>query len=397
MINRYKKTITSILDKLHNARKKPFEKIEKWLIIQEILIKKIIYVENRIRKQKQEIKSLNKYRKDSEKRINKRESYEVKKLIKYKKYQIKEYKKILGVYNSLGDGIAFTFLDKHVIKPQNFKELPGFISRKKGITKEKKILRYLFSIGRIAILNDITSVLRYADITLIGGHRTFTALEIKTSNNLSSRMLGQQKKEKKLYKYLKNDVVEGLYSNGRVMHRVATEIPEINYIEQINDLIEKAEKSGIAYSLMEKDLLYVVFYNEFPKVKLDNILSKHKLKKPYVLYSNMFKFTGQGYYPFSLSLRTTKHYWDFLVDKLNILIFLDLENIDLISKDSGFNFQQSQDKYFPFTFNNVRENNFLDGIKVSIHMFGRIFMEFISAEWLIKETLNTEKLKNYFK
>ena len=111
----------------------------------------------------------------------------------------------------------------------------------------------------------------------------------------------------------------------------------------------------------------------------------------------MFKFTGQGYYPFSLSLRTTKHYWDFLVDKLNILIFLDLENTDLISKDSGFNFQQSQDKYFPFTFNNVRENNFLDGIKVSIHMFGRIFMEFISAEWLIKETLNTEKLKNYFK
>ena len=86
MINRYKKTITSILDKLHNARKKPFEKIEKWLIIQEILIKKIIYVENRIRKQKQEIKSCNKFRKDSDKRINKRESYEIKKLIKYKKY-----------------------------------------------------------------------------------------------------------------------------------------------------------------------------------------------------------------------------------------------------------------------------------------------------------------------
>ncbi len=396
MINRYKKTITSILDKLHNARKKPFEKIGKWLVLQEILIKKIIYVENQIRKQKKEINSLNKFRKDPNKRISKTESVKIKESIKYKEYQIEEYKWILLIYNSIGDGIAFTFLDKFDIKPQSFKESPGFISGKKGITNEKRILRYLFSKGKIAIFNDITSVLNYGDIMLIT-EKGPVPIEIKTSYNVNSRILRQQEKSKKLYKYLAKDIVEDLYDTGIVMQRVEMVSPEINYIEQLNSLIEKADKSGIAYSLMEKGLLYFVSYNEFSKEKLDNVFFEYKLKNSFVFHINMFKFIGQGYYPFSLSLRTTKHYWDFLVDKLNILIFLDLENIDLISKDSGFNFQQSQDKYFPFTFNNVRENNFLDGIKVSIHMFGRIFMEFISAEWLIKETLNTDKLKNYFK
>jgi len=387
MINRYKKTITSILDKLHNARKKPFEKIGKWLVLQEILIKKIIYVENQIRKQKKEINSLNKFRKDPNKRISKTESVKIKESIKYKEYQIEEYKWILLIYNSIGDGIAFTFLDKFDIKPQSFKESPGFISGKKGITNEKRILRYLFSKGKIAIFNDITSVLNYGDIMLIT-EKGPVPIEIKTSYNVNSRILRQQEKSKKLYKYLAKDIVEDLYDTGIVMQRVEMVSPEINYIEQLNSLIEKADKSGIAYSLIEKGLLYFVSYNEFSKEKLDNVFFEYKLKNSFVFHINMFKFIGQGYYPFSLIFKKTKYYWDFLEGKINILVFIDFETIEAISKDNGFNVQRSQEHNWAFDFKSVSDDNPESEFKMSEHYFFRTFMEFVSVQWLIKNSFN---------
>ena len=54
------------------------------------------------------------------------------------KYQIEEYRWILDIHQSIGDGIAYTFIHKLDIKPLNFKESAGFLSGKKGFILEKK-------------------------------------------------------------------------------------------------------------------------------------------------------------------------------------------------------------------------------------------------------------------
>lgn len=59
---------------------------------------------------------------------------------------------LLFQYRSIGDAIAFTFIDRHDIKPQAEKELAGFISCKKGNRAKREALRMVFKSGGIAIL-----------------------------------------------------------------------------------------------------------------------------------------------------------------------------------------------------------------------------------------------------
>ncbi|MFC2088320.1 hypothetical protein ACFLSX_01870 [Calditrichota bacterium] len=248
MIGRYKKTIVTLFKILHEAKKEPFENIQKWLTLQEALINKLIYIENRIRFCKKEIKEINKYRKDANKRLAKEESQKLKSNLKTLKYKIEDYRWIILILKSIGDGIAFTFIHKFDIKPQKFKESTGFISEKKGLVLEKKILRYSFKRGIVAILNDLTSVLKYADITLLTDDGILP-IEAKSSEVHNAKTIRQIKKINKLYKYLKEDVTSNLYGDGaEVMRRVEIVNPEINYIETFNGLLSSAEKEGIDYS-----------------------------------------------------------------------------------------------------------------------------------------------------
>jgi hypothetical protein len=158
MTSKFKISILALLNMLHDARREPFDNIQKWLVLQEALIKKLIYVENRVRFCKNKIKQLNVKRKNPAIRLTKEESINVKQELKQLENIIDEYWRVILILKSIGDGIAFTFINKLDIKPQNFKESPGFISDKKGIILEKKILKNSYKNGLIAILNDLTSV-----------------------------------------------------------------------------------------------------------------------------------------------------------------------------------------------------------------------------------------------
>ena len=155
MINYYRQSIINLLAAVHEARKSPFENINIWQNVQEELIKKLSYAEKRIRFLKKEITEINKIRKTSYKRLSKDESLSEKANLKRKKLKLEEYRWLIDIYKSIGDSIAFTFLHKLDIKPQNFKQSSGFITEKSGFTNERRMFRYTFKIGGIAILNDL--------------------------------------------------------------------------------------------------------------------------------------------------------------------------------------------------------------------------------------------------
>lgn len=283
MLNLFKKGIVETLAMLHTARVKPFENINKWLFLQERIIKNIIYIERNIRKSKEEISALNKYRKTPNNRIDKEESNRIKNTIKYNQYKIDEYKYTIDIYKSIGDGIAFTFLNKHDIKPQNFKESPGFISEKHGIKKEKQYMRYAFKKGLITIFNDITSTLKYADLIIITPNGP-VAIEAKSSSNDNPRLQRQENKANKIFNYLANDTTEDLYDIPGTVRRVSNTTPEKNHTKKLNALIFKAEEQGYAYKKVEKGVLYFVATQEPEQDELGRILKISKLKDPYAFF-----------------------------------------------------------------------------------------------------------------
>jgi len=392
MTSRYKKSILKFLNMLHKARVEPFKNIQKWLILQEVLIKKLIYVEERIRSCKAEIKSLDIKRKNVKNRLSKEESITVKKRIQILKYQIEEYLWIISILKSIGDGIAFTFIPKQDIKPQNFKESSGFISGKKGLILEKKILRYSFKNNLVAILNDITSVLRYADITLVMNNG-YVLIEAKSSIMNNHRVKRQEDKTNKLIKYLTEDVTSDLYGDGsKIMRRMAIESPEINYIDKFNEVIVSAEKKGFDYVKFENGFTCLATFEEVDNAVFDLVVKKQGLTEPFAFHLNMYKFVEQGYYPFSLIYYNFKHYWDFLEGRLNILIFIDFAYLKKISMDNGYSIERSTEENWAFNFKSINHNSKIKEFRMSEHYFSRSFMELVSIEWLMEDSF--DKLKN---
>ena len=386
MFNRYRKTLLNLLTDIHNAREKPFKNVTKWRVIQEKLIKKIIYIENQIRLQKKEIKDLNFFRKNPLNRLSKTESFTVKNKIEQKEYLLDEYRWLLDIFHSVGDAIAFTFLHKLDIKPMTFKQTSGFMSEKAGLKKELRMFRYSFRCGIIAILNDLTSSLRYSDITLITKDGA-KFIEVKSSENRNNRTDRQKENAQRVFKYLETDVTEDLYDIGQKMERRELGSPEINYLTTINQLIEVSKSKGFVYNLVEPGLLYFVSHNESSLDEdITTVFKNNGIEKPIAFMLNTMKFPEQGYYPFSLSITNPNNYLDFLKGDFTIIIFVDLRYVDKIAKRYKFTREPSDDPKFVFSFRNEKKITDLSQFNMSGHFFQRIPLEFVSLKWLFNDT-----------
>jgi len=388
MISFYKRSFLKLLTMLHKAKNDPYKNIQKWLQLQELILKKICYVEKRIREYRVEIKSLSAQRKNPKLKLSKEKSKILKENIEILNENIRDYKFIISVYKSIGDGIAFTFIDKFDIKIQAFKESPGFISGKTGLILEKKILRDAFKGGNIAILNDITSVLRYSDITLITNDGIFP-IEAKTSNIISRRVKVQEQKAEKMFDYLRNDFSTNLFSDSsQPFHRVECLNPERNYVVEFNSLIGSAYKNGSDYIKFEDGFTCVASFEEMNNSIFNLAVTEQGLTKPFAFFLNMHKFEEQGYYPLSLLFSKPKFYYDFLIGKLNILFFIDFEIIKRKALEKGFVIEKSSKEDYAININSIDNNSPIKNFNMSSHYFFRSIMELISIEWLLQSAFD---------
>lgn len=391
VFRRYKNTIIQLLDRLHLASEAPFDDINKWLSIQESLIKKIIYIEIRVRILKENIKHLNHIRKDPKNKLTKIESTSIKSKLKEYENYIEDYRLVISIFKSIGDGIAFTFISKWDIKPQNFKQSPGFISMKKGLTLEKKILRESFKKGHIAILHDITSVLRYFDISVFT-EDTHIFIEAKSSKMENERINRQEKKGKQLYDYLLNDTTVSLYiEDGIKMIRVDAFSQEVNYIDKFNLLLESCRKTDYNFDYFEDGFVCLIV-NECSK-NASNDIFKRALKEigvkcPISFYLNSHKFVEQAFYPFTLIFKRSEDYFDFIDGNISIIIILDFTTIQRIAAENNYKVTLTHDELWPLEFTCKDPLVEINKFRISIHYFSRIFMEMVSLEWLIRDSLS---------
>lgn len=383
MLNQYSQSLKSLLCELYEARKAPYSDVQKWLIIQLKILKKIRYIESKIQENKVAVNQLKRDLKIPNHISSKIEAQKIKSDVNKRNEKIEDYKFLLFCFKSVADGIAFTFINKFDIKPQNFKESSGYLTGKDGLKMELKVLRFSFKKGLVAILNDLTTVLKYNDLTLLTSN-SFLSLEIKSSEFDSLRIQRQKIKSDNLLDYLNKGSSTELYGIKGDFLRQNIETPQKYYSKKINSIINKSRERGIAHSLVEPGLVYFVCHLQANIEKeLDTIKAKYLIVKPLVHFLNSNKFHGEAYYPFSLSL-SPNNYLGFLMGEFLVLIILDLNYIENISLAKGFTTK--------YIVNNewVLEFYSSDGeiaFKISYHFLGRIFNEFISAKQLVEESL----------
>ncbi|MDM1499046.1 hypothetical protein [Myroides odoratimimus] len=386
MIGYYKRSVIQILSDIHRIKSNPFDNINEWKKIQENLIDRTFTIEKRILSYKKEKKECNINRKNPNNILSKEESNKIKKRIAHIDYLLDEYNFTLKVFKDIGDSLAFTFIDKYDIKPQNFKESAGFMFGKKGFINEKKCFNMAFKNGSIAIMNDLTSSLKYGDIMIVFPEGSYIPVEVKSSNSYNERLQRQNEKAKKIFNYIDKDETDELYDIKGNIRRVSMVSNEINYIEDLNELIVKSKVNNSAYKTIEKGLNYLVTYKDIPDTEY---LFKN-MSKPIVLFVNSFKLINQAYYPFSLSIKDPENYFSFINGECLIVVAIDYDVIHDISEKYGFKCvyleEDSNGNIFYFE-NKYPSENKISHFYMSAHYFYRIATEFLSLEWVFKNCL----------
>ena len=387
MLHYYKNSLLSLFRQIKIVKGNPQKYRKLCLSIQETLIKRITYIEKRIRTLKINIKICKKeLRTKGAYPLAKEKSIRLKRRIKVNQSSIKQYQEILSIFRDIGDALAFIYIDKWDIKPMSFKETAGFISGKKGTRLERKCLRGAFEAGQVGLLNDVTHCLRYGDIT-VPRNGFFQVFELKSGRWKNTRENRQANALKNVHEYLVTDRTDKLFGVESEIFRVSIHSDAVYYTNEINSLINDAVAEGVAYTEVEKGLIYYVAIR-FEKYSLDKVISLCR-KQPIIAQLNQMKFLQMGgYYPVTLSIRDAEALYKFYDGQLNIMIAFDPSTIENVAEQRGYDIQFIKDSDHAMLISSKRPvPTGPQSIFVGRHLFGRIFNEFLSPHWLLNELL----------
>lgn len=393
MFYRYKKSLNECFALLKKIQGNPDGEIRIANTLQQLLLKRIVECERRVRKVKKEREKIkasfgNKYT-----QLTKEESKSAKKRIKVIDEYTETLHKIMWIYRDIGDGIAYTYISPLDIKPLAFKESAGFISGKKGTRLERQILRFgprLAHSGVLLIMNDITNCLRYGDITIAFANEILQVIECKSgkSKKRAERDIRQKENIERMMKYLTTDSIDSLYGEDGNFSREQVHSPPLMYKDVINRLINQSEQEGTSFASPEVALLYIVTRTgNFSE--MEQAISNWGRE---VVFSvvNELKFSNTGYYPFPLLFDDPYSFYNgeyvigialhfgTLENRLNereiaILKEEEIRNLSDINTTSNYLHLKSKDgAYFSYSY----------------HFVGRLFAEFLSLNWFINEITN---------
>ncbi len=395
MLIYYRQTLLRLLEKLRLLRTSPLESHQLCLDIQETLIRKITYLEKRIQVLKARIKeqkiSLKTKRSVP---LTKDEANIIKSRIEHSQYLIDEYQNLKYTFKTIGDALAFTYLDKWDIKPLTFKESTGNLLGKEGARLERGAFRKALQLGHIAILNDITNCLRYGDITVPkeGYPLIFEMKSGKVRNDRTERQLNGIEK---IVNYWNTDRAEGLYKDNFDMMRIDAHSTDTHHREKLNEIIRVALAKGKNWLEVENGVYYYVA-KDFDITDVDAIISKC-VGELFIFYVNEAKYSNTAYYPFSLSIEDPDAFLEFYAGELSIFVLIDTAVIvsKLASKGLAVSFESDEPFAMDLTFMGAEGEDKANFMKISRHMFGRIACEFMSLNWLLEEIIS--KASNPYK
>ena len=407
MFSRYKGSLIQFCETVRAIQKNPVSEASACLHLQLKLVEKIVYIENKIsqlrislRQQHMLLKSKKIFP------LEKNEAQVIRDNILFYDSLIDEYQHVLRTFKTIGDALAFIYIDKWDIKPQAFKQSPGYLSGKAGLKQELKMLKLVFSAGGIGLLTDLTNCLRYSDIVIVKNKRIIF-VEVKSSHHENARVRRQITELKNMRNYLKNGKSDKKHSYlGHPMIRRSIHSDEINHMDRINNVIKNSlsSQSGFYIEEVENGLYYGVVTHpnqDIPSfhdaLKSIGIKNSNKL---IVSFVNELKQTGIGYYPFSLSIYDPKSWYEFCSGEIMIVGIVNHKIIQDRLRTHGLSIRFTLENEFALEISH-EDPKILDKNLISRHFFGRLFSEFLSLDWLITEiitlcaaTERQQKIKN---
>ncbi len=388
MINYYKPLLVRLFTKAQRIHANPFECPTEILELQETLIKKITYVELRIKRLKTSIKELKKTLGMKQTGPNKVDSQKMKDRIALYYDQIEGYQELLIIFRWIGDAIVFSFIDRWDIKPLSHKERSGFLSGKIGAQRERRILRGLFKSGYIAILTDLTNCLRYGDIFVFTENRPFQIFEVKSSKNISMRVIRQMGDSQRILDYISSDGTNFLYGKEANVQRIAAHGDPKYYIDQINDVINEAIEKSICYKEVEDGLYYLAITQFDPEIISQ--IKKHCKGEMIAGLISRKAYADLAYFPLSLSIHNAEALFKICTGELIISVILDMGLFIEKLEANGIRLialKEEVDYAFRLEFIQPRVN-LLEYLQIGNHYFNRVFSEFLSPNWLIQNIIS---------
>ncbi|MHB9036556.1 MAG: hypothetical protein ACYC64_07805 [Armatimonadota bacterium] len=394
VLNYYEVGLKSLFRKLKIVHAKPNEETALCLEIQETLVRKITYVEKRIRSLRSEIKLLK-----AELGVKRSTSHDktlasrAKRRIRECRDCIQDYYNLLILLKSVGDGLVFTYIDKWDVKPLTYHESPGFISGKKGAFLERRYLRQLFANGQVAILNDLTNSLRYGDITLIT-ESGMGLVEVKSSLLTNRRTRRQSEALGRITDYLSLDRVSDLYRPGIEIRRTSLHCEERHNRDAVNALINRVYASSASYTRVEDGLIYFaqVAQCESDLSGLEDLICDARLGNTdrwMGFFINSFKYSEPAYYPHTLSIEDTQALFDFFNGTLFILVMINTDYMfrKLNECNLKLTITKNQDRMLVVDCPLSLEPE-TGPLWISEHFFTRVAAEFLSLDWFLEEIIH---------
>jgi len=342
---------------INQVKRDPFREFEKFHEIQRRLIESTLDLEEKIRESK----------KNGDENLSK-------------------FRDTLAVLKSVGDSLAFIFIERWDLKPLSAKNSPGFISGKDGLKNELAVLEHARKRAVPAILADLTNCLRYGDVYLfeLEDQGAPTIVEIKSSRG-GGKAHRQAKKAKRVMDYLRTDRAEDLFVKGARMVRKEAWRKEVSYFNDITEVVDSGFRLGFEARKVENNVVYSAG-TDFDNKKLTPAMEG--LSEPTVFFLNRTRFDYLSYFPFPLAIEAPEALFDFYRDRTNITILIDFSSLTDELDARGFVTEKSRDDEFAITIR-TRETSkdSPSSMSVSRHFLGRAAHEFLSLEWIVRETV----------
>lgn len=389
MYSYYKKSLLKLSRMLHDLEDVPNTNKDNCLFIQKKVLTTLLRIEKNIRNHRGAIKDLRSYLSlGRELKIDKIKAKTVKDKILWHSDRIEEYQQLLITFRSIVDGLAFIYFDKLDIKEMALKEQSGFISGKTGLNFELKIFRLAFSLGHIAILNDLTNCLRYGDVTVLADGRKII-IEAKSGHNRNARIKRQKSALEDISEYLtsgKSNKVYAIGENKGEFIRLPIHSAELNHRDQLNAIISNAHRSHDQYCIAEVEpgLHYVATYVATPEIFTS--LTGKPPDSIIISFINKLKYSGLGYYPFSLCFNDPEDWYDFCSGRLMLVVIVETGVIQDKLSQHGISVTITNDwDGFPIKLTENGSDTEQNKSLVGGHFFGRLFYEFLSLDWMLEE------------
>ncbi len=391
MFTRYKRSLIHLCQTVKVIQNDPLSERNTCLLLQLQLLKKILYVEKKISQHRDVLKQQKSFFKSKKTLLlSKSDAQQFQASISEQNNIIDEYQHVLSTFKTIGDALAYIYLDKWDIKPQAFKQSPGFLSGKSGLKWELKVFKLVFSMGGIALLNDLTNCLRYGDISIVRNKQS-VMIEVKSGHKHNARIRRQVAALKNMRNYLNSGKSDKKHSYlGEETKRLEIHSPEINHIDELKRIIKSALTCQTGYCLeqVEEGLYYGVTNQNSNNLitALTKITGYRNSNRFIVSYVNELKYTGIGYYPFSLSIYDPKEWYAFSSGELFIIVLANLGVIEKKLQSHGLSVNFDAGKPFPLEITPKEANN-IGKYLVGRHFLGRLFSEFISLDWFLDEII----------